>query len=98
MNLPELWIEHSQAKFPKGFGGVDVNGVCVTSLDTYAAGCISSYMKYERKSIDLERFQVLQKCKSQLEEVLPHIDGEALDYFSRLHDICSLIVDEAGIA
>ncbi len=98
MRITELCIEHSQAKFPEGYGGQDVNGVCVTSVDTYASGCISSYMKHERKSIDLERYQVLQKCKSELEEVLPFLDGEAFEYFGRLHEMCSIIVEEASVA
>lgn len=98
MNITELWVEHSQARFPEDLGGKDVNGVCVTSIDSYAAGCISSYVGREGKSIDLERYQVLQKCKCDLEEVLPHLDGQALEYFDRLREMCAIIVSEASIA
>jgi len=35
--LVELWLEHSEALFPKGYGGKDVNGICVTYLDSNAA-------------------------------------------------------------
>ncbi|RCU50571.1 hypothetical protein DU002_09130 [Corallincola holothuriorum] len=98
MSITELWLDHSQSRFPKGYGGNDVNGVSVTSVDTYATGCIGSYIGHERKSIDLERYQVLQKCKSELEEVLPYVDGEAFIYFGRLHEMCSAIITEASIA
>jgi len=97
MNISELWIKHCQELFPKGYGGKDVNGICVTSVDTNAAGCISSYMGYDQKNINLERYQVLQKCKKELEEVLPHLENEALEYFSRLHEMCSILVTEASI-
>lgn len=97
MNISELWIEHSQAIFPKGYGGKDVNGVCVTSIDTYATGCVSSYIGNEKRDIDIERYQVLQKCKNGLGEILPYIEGEAFTYFNRLHEMCCIIIAEANI-
>lgn len=97
MSITELWIQHSQARFPEGYGGKDVNGVCVTSVDTYAAGCISSYMGSEGKNIQLESYQVLVKCKGELEKVLPYVEGEAYSYFARLHQMCSGITAEASI-
>jgi len=49
--LIELWIEHSEARFPNGYGGKDVKGVCVTSIDSNASGCIHSYMKSNTKDV-----------------------------------------------
>ena len=95
--LVELWMEHSQARFPKGYGGKDVNGICVTSLDSSAAGCIHSFMRSNTKDISLEHYQILQKSKDDLASILKSLDGEAFQYFSRLHDICSLIIVEASI-
>lgn len=97
MNIAEMWIEHGQAQFPPGYGGTDVNGVCVSSLDTFATGCISYYMGHERNDIDVERYLTLQKCKLDLEHVLPHVQDEALEYFGRLHELCNSIITEAGI-
>jgi len=95
--LIELWIEHSEARFPNGYGGKDVKGVCVTSIDSNASGCIHSYMKSNTKDVSLEHYQILQKSKDDLESILKFLDAEAFEYFSRLHDICSLIIVEAGI-
>ena len=98
MSLTELWKEHSEAKFPPGYGGRDVDGICVTSLDSYAAGCISSYLRVAEESIELKRFQGLKNCKDDLERLLPRLSGYAFEYFNRVHKMCSLIVTEASIA
>lgn len=96
--LSELWVSHSAARFPQGFGGIDVNGICITSLDSAAAGCISSYMSKESRFLDIERTQILIKCKSNLELALPVIEGEAYEYFTRLHELCHLVLTESEIA
>jgi hypothetical protein len=98
MNISELWIAHSLSQFPKGYGGRDVNGICVTSVDTYASGCISSYMRHKKKSIDIERYQILHQCKKEIELFLPYLEGEAFQYFNRVYEMCTLIIDEAKIA
>jgi len=98
MVITELWMEHSQAQFPAGYGGKDVNEICVTSLCTNASGCISSYIKNSQKSIDIERYQILQKSQKDLENVLPFIEGDAFEYFSRLNEMCNIIIVEASIA
>ena len=36
--------------------------------------------------------------KAQLENALPHIEGSAYEYFSRLHEMCGSIIEEAEIA
>lgn len=98
MNISELWIAHSESRFPSKYGGRDVNGVCVTSVDSYVSGCVSSYVSKESSEIDLERFQVLSSSKAKLELALPYIEESAYEYFSRLHEMCSLIINEAKIA
>ena len=98
MNISEQWIAHSNSRFPRGYGGIDVNGICVSHVSTNASGCISSYVNGNLKTLDLERFQMLQKCIKELEQVLPHIDGEAYIYFSRLHDMCVSVTTETEIS
>ena len=95
--LTKLWMEFSTLRFPKGYGGKEVKGVCVTYLDSNAGGCIDSYMRKEGNQISIEHYQILQDSKVKLAGVLRYLDGEALNYFSKLHDICSLIVDESSI-
>jgi len=95
--LMELWSEHSVARFPKGYGGTDVNGICVSSLDTYATGCISTYVGKNSGHLDVERFLILQKCQKELALILPDVDKKAYEYFNRLHQLCLLVIDEAVI-
>jgi hypothetical protein len=90
-------MEHSQAHFPNGYGGKDVNGICVTYLDANTSGCIDSYMKSNTKDISIEHYQILEKSKIDLASILKDIDQDAFEYFNRLHSICSLIVGEASI-
>lgn len=96
--LAELWIEHSQTTFPKGFGGREVQGVCVTTIDSYAAGCLHTYMNGEKNELDLERYQILSRCKTDLENIVGSLDGEPQQYFGRLYELCSLVLAEAEIA
>jgi hypothetical protein len=97
-HLTELWMEHSSEVFPKGYGGKDVEGICVTLLDSDVSGCIHSYMKTEKGRLSFEHFYTLQKSKDELVHILKYLDGEAFEYFSRLHDMCSLILKEAKVA
>jgi hypothetical protein len=95
--LIELWTDFSRSKFPKGYGGVDVKGICVTYLDANVGGCIDSYMRKEGNQIPISHYQILQDSKTKLASILKYLDDEAFIYFSRLHDICSLIIDESSI-
>lgn len=98
MSIIELWVQHTNSRFPVGYGGRDVNGICVTSIDTYISGCLSSYVKKEDAKIDLDNYQLLQKCQKDLETALPFLDDEAHEYFNRLFDMCSLVILEASIS
>jgi hypothetical protein len=95
--ISQLWMEHQTKRFPKGYGGLEVNDICVVTIDTYAAGCIYTYVSKNEKSLDLERYQILQRCKVDLERVMSNLDGDALEYFDRLHEMCRLILKEASI-
>jgi hypothetical protein len=98
MNLSELWAEHCKETFPQGYGGKDVGGVCVTSIDSYVSGCVSSYLKHKEKSIDVELYQRLQKCGMEIEKVLLCTTGEANKYFSRLYEMYKLVVSSISVA
>ncbi|KZN49911.1 hypothetical protein N476_18065 [Pseudoalteromonas luteoviolacea H33] len=95
--LTKLWMEFSTIRFPRGYGGKEVNGVCVTYLDSIAVGCVNSYMRKEGNQISVGHHQILYDSKVKLADILKYLDGEALVYFSKLHDICSLITDESTI-
>ena len=98
MNLSELWAEHCKDTFPQGFGDKDVSGVCVTSIDGYVSGCVSSYLKHKEKSVNVEQYQRLQKCGMELEKVLLCTTGEPNKYFSRLYKMCNLVIANVSVA
>jgi len=98
LNISELWIAHSELSFPVGYGGKEIAGVCVSSIDTYASGCISSYVKSKSKRISVDHFQILQNCKRELYQVLSeNLDSYASNYFQQLYNMCETIPIEAKI-
>ena len=97
--LAELWVSRPR-RFPDLSGKFEVSGVCLVSLDTNIAGCLSSYMKptNEIKRLDLQRFQVLQRSIDELEKVLPHLKSEVREYFIHMRELAALVLKEAEIA
>ena len=81
-DIAAAWKAHVERKFPRGLGGNEVAGVCVTSADTFLAGCISYFV--ESGSLDAERLSVVRSTCQDLERVLPHLSGEARTYFEEL--------------
>ena len=93
----ELWQQHKLARFPVGYGGQYIHSICVTTVDTNATGCISSYVKRGAKSLDLDRVLVLMECRVELELLLKYLEGEASYYFCRLLDLCEHVLGEIDI-
>jgi hypothetical protein len=78
-----MWDEWQAIPFPAEYGGKDVVGICVTSLDTFAAGCIDTFI-CRKGHLDKRRISVLEGCKNDLEVVVPSLDGDARTYFNNL--------------
>lgn len=76
--------------FPEGFAGKDVNDICVTTLDTFAAGCIDTYVGDGR--LDAKRIKVLNSCLEDLDLILPELYEYPKDYFLTLREICVEVV------
>jgi len=77
MSQPELkyrWDAFCKRPFPSGYAGEEINGVCVASLDTFAAGCIDTFIGVQ--SLDCEKISILRKCRLELGHVLPVLEGE----------------------
>jgi len=86
------WHFFCDMPFPKGGASLDPNGVCLASTDTYAAGCISSYLD---APLPLEKVLVLRRCRDDLELALavdlPEHIGE---YFAELSEIATAVLDD----
>ena len=82
-----MWEEWKAIPFPTIHAGDEVGGVCVTTLDTFAAGCIDTFISRKGR-LDKRRAAVLEECKQDLEIVVKNFDGEAQAYFRKLLLIC----------
>ncbi|MFN2513563.1 MAG: hypothetical protein ABR568_19350 [Pyrinomonadaceae bacterium] len=70
-----MWDDWKAMPFPGGYGGEEVAGICVTSLDTFTAGCIDTFISTGR--LDSHRISVLVECRKELELVVKNCDGAA---------------------
>jgi len=90
-----MWDEWKALPFPAEYAGKEVEGVCVASLDSYAAGCIDTFVA-RRGSLDAERVSILEGCKRELEAVLKSLDGDARSYFGHLLHLTEKVLTVAG--
>ncbi len=90
--IRNLWNKYNKMPFPENYIGKDVNDICVTSLDTFAAGCISAYTS--DGNLDKKRIEILKKCLTDLDKVIPELSGYSRSYFTYLKEICVGIVKD----
>src|SRR5262249_46058024 len=64
--IQSMWDAWRARPFPSEYAGKDVAGICVTSIDSFAAGCIDTFIS-RKGNLDEERISVLQTCKDDLE-------------------------------
>lgn len=84
-----IWLEQP---FPDGYRGHETEGVDLVLLDTFAAGCITSFVS-SRGRIAFDHITVLKECLRQLDSILPWVGVEARMYFHELREITNLIVN-----
>ena len=82
--IKKLWCQHQSTPFPEGIAGDEIEGEDLVSLDSFTAGCISTFVGCSG-SLDSERIKCLVECCAGLAKVLPRLTGEAKAYFTRLH-------------
>ena len=80
--IERAWNEHYFRPFPHECTGQEVDGVCLTSCDTFLAGCISYFV--ENGALDSERKDVVASVCADLERAMPRLSGKAREYFSEL--------------
>src|SRR6185369_10172996 len=90
-----MWDEWKKTPFPKGYAGKEVAGICITTLDTFAAGCIDTFISRKGR-LDKRRLSVVEECKKDLEIVVKNIDGKAQTYFRKLLQICERVLAVRG--
>ncbi|MBN1911166.1 MAG: hypothetical protein JW818_15575 [Pirellulales bacterium] len=90
--IRRLWAEFRKKPFPEGLAGEDINGVCVTSLDTFAAGCVDTYVC--SGSLDRVKRDVLESSLVELDRILPELEDYPREYFLLLKEICISITKD----
>jgi hypothetical protein len=94
MGLTDDWRAFQLRGFPAGVAGTEIDGVCVTTVDTFAAGCLETY--FDRGRLDQQRIGVLEECVGDLHRVLPHLTGEPSEYFGKLAALCRGVLGAIG--
>ena len=80
--IESAWNARYFRGFPRECVGVEVDGVCLTSCDTFLAGCISYFV--ENGTLDPQRTDVVARVCADLDRVMPSLSGDAHRYFSEL--------------
>ncbi|HQU83007.1 MAG TPA: hypothetical protein PKY59_07785 [Pyrinomonadaceae bacterium] len=81
--VEKLWLEFYQLPFPAGFVGEEIKGICVTTLDTFTAGCIDTFVS-EKGQLEKKKKLILIECQKELEIVVENLMGEGKKYFESL--------------
>lgn len=87
-DLTRLWEIHQAAEWPVEVGSRE--GELMT-LDTVVSGCVTYF--FEEHHLDPQRVTILEDCLSDLEAVLPELSDEPLDYFERVKQLGSLLLE-----
>jgi hypothetical protein len=90
-DLAEIWRSFESTPFPDGIAGQDYAGICVTTVDTYAAGCIQSFVL--SGALDDERVRALKSCTAELQTAIPHLPDSAKSYFETLHRLAVSVIE-----
>jgi hypothetical protein len=93
--LKELWRQHQAMSFPEGMAREEIEGEDLVSLDSFTAGCISTFVA-RSGTLDSERTECLVRCREGLARVLPKLTGDAEAYYRRLHVISELALQALG--
>ena len=96
-HIQGLWRTHQDAPFPSDVVGVEIEGEDMVSLDSFTAGCISSFTG-NRGSLSTEKTEVLVGCSRALALVLPHLSNETRIYYDRLHQMSRFALEHLKAA
>jgi hypothetical protein len=82
-SIRQRWRAFKQKqRFPEGCVGREIDDTDLTSVDTFAAGCIETFV--DNGSLDSTRIEVLNRSMQTLRLALPELAGDELLYFEEL--------------
>jgi hypothetical protein len=83
--VERAWKAHLRRPFPKECVGREIDGVCLTSCDTFLAGCVSHVVA--GGVLDTARALTVAGVSAEIKRALPHLSGAAHEYFASLVDL-----------
>ena len=90
-DIEKSWNEFRAKPFPEGYAGIEVEGIELASLDTFAAGCIDTFI-HNNGHLDQQRISILKDCSKDLDIVVKHLEGEAKNYFGHLQSLSQQVL------
>lgn len=96
--IEAMWQILRAKKFPAYASWKHIpNAPVLVLTDTYAAGCITTFLNHQPHSLDSERINILHGCLDKLDSALSNdaLQGESRAYFSLLREIVIRVLAES---
>lgn len=90
--IQKRWDLWSKEPVPKGASDIEISGVDLLSIDTFSAGCISTFVR-NRGELDQERVDILRNCVRDLDIVLGQLTGDTKVYFTALSELSHKVLE-----
>jgi hypothetical protein len=95
--IKDLWQEHFCRPLPTHLPSREPHGFALTSLDTFVAGCITTFIRSPLRFLrDRRRLEVLRKCIDDINSLWPHMVADEREYFGDLRDISLEVLEWCG--
>lgn len=92
-SIQKLWDEYMSRPFPSGLADEEIDGECLVTLDSAAAGCISTFLdRGKAPALDATRLRILSECAESLSRICPQLPDEHRVYFDTLREISERVV------
>lgn len=86
-----IWVRLRQKLFPSNCGGVDIHGIDLVTLDSDAAGCISTFLLHGH--LEPNSMEALYYCNDCLDTVIIELQGYEGWYYKQLKALTLTIIE-----
>ncbi len=87
-DITSLWDTHREADWPE-FDSPHVGELM--TVDTVLSGAVVYFLDHP-EGLDSQRIQIVEGCLEELNDLLPDLSEEPLEYFERLKTLASLML------
>ena len=89
--IRSLWKQHCSEPCPGRLHDKEIDGIDFTSVETYTAGCVQTFVDREGK-LDLWRTAILGRCYRDLTVMALKLKGPERAYCHRLEHVANLVL------